>query len=411
MGTIEKDKQLNNDFFDDITMLQTDDLIVTSEVSPYYWHDEPEIDIIDEQLQKEHTKNHYTLVDLFCGAGGLSKGFEMTNRIQPILGVDIFRPAMETYRKNNPYTHTILGDIRKVSEETLRSITSNNPVNIIAAGVPCQGFSLSNRNRVANDVRNFLFLEVIRAVNELNPDIVVIENVSGMRSLENGQFIEIISDTLAKAGTEEGYHVEHGFLNAADFGVPQIRKRLFFVAVKKRIGKFAFPVGEYGPNKEKPYNTVRDAIGDLPQLKSGESSRRYRKVKLTDYQVLMRGNQKELYNHTAPNHPQETILRIGSTKPGEPMYPKYRQRIRLSWEIQSPTQLAGGIRPQFQFGHPASPRGLSVRERARLQSFPDDYMFMGGTVQGRVQTGNAVPPLLAKGLAMNIVKLLDDYYA
>lgn len=125
----------------------------------------------------------------------------------------------------------------------------------------------------------------------------------------------------------------------------------------------------------------------------------------------MRGNQKELFNHTAPNHPQETIQRIGSTKPGEPMYPKYRQRIRLSWDIQSPTQLAGGIRPQFQFGHPGSPRGLSVRERARLQSFPDDYMFMGGTVQGRVQTGNAVPPLLAKGLAMNIVKLLDDYYA
>ena len=111
-----------------------------------------------------------------------------------------------------------------------------------------------------------------------------------------------------------------------------------------------------------------------------------------------------LYNHTSPNHPEETIQKIMNTKPGEPMYPKFKQRIRLCYEKPSPTQLAGGIRPQFQFAHPEQHRGLSIRERARIQSFPDSYVFKGGTVQERVQTGNAVPPLLIYELTKQIAE-------
>jgi DNA (cytosine-5)-methyltransferase 1 len=107
-----------------------------------------------------------------------------------------------------------------------------------------------------------------------------------------------------------------------------------------------------------------------------------------------------------PNHPLETIEKIKNTKPGEPMYPKFKQRIRLAWDIQSPTQVSGGIRPQFQFGHPEDARGLTIRERCRIQSFPDDFIVKGGIVQGRVQTGNAVPPLLAKALAQAIKEYL-----
>ena len=114
----------------------------------------------------------------------------------------------------------------------------------------------------------------------------------------------------------------------------------------------------------------------------------------------------QLTNHKAPNHPQDTIEKIKNTKPGFPMYPKFKQRIRLAWDIQSPTQVSGGIRPQFQFGHPSDSRGLTIRERCRLQSFPDHFVVSGGIVQGRVQTGNAVPPFLAKAVALAFKKYL-----
>lgn len=382
----------------------TNKLVVTSEQSSYYWTKEPVINLVNSNKLED---NRFTLVDLFCGAGGLSKGFEMTHRFKPILGVDIFTCALDTYRRNNVDASTILGDIRNVSNEQFRQVLGNQKIDVVSAGIPCQGFSISNRNRITNDVRNFLFLEVIRFVNEFNPKVVVIENVSGMKSLENGQFIEAISHALMESGTMGGYSIKHGFLNAADFGVPQLRKRLFFVATRNDLTEFNFPKAQFGENAGKPYNTIRDAIGDLPYIESGEATTEYILEPQTEYQVLMRKDTNILYNHVSPRHPQETIDKIRHTLPGEPMYERYRQRIRLAWDIQSPTQLAGGIRPQFQFGHPEIARGLTVRERARIQSFPDDYEFLGGTVQGRVQTGNAVPPLLAKAIATQIFKVIE----
>lgn len=142
-------------------------------------------------------------------------------------------------------------------------------------------------------------------------------------------------------------------------------------------------------------------------LNSGESSKVYNSSPQSDYQKYLRKNSEELLNHVAPNHPKETVQKIKNTKPGEPMYPKFRQRIRLRLNDLSPTQICGGIRPQFQFGHPSQARGLTIRERARIQSFPDNYFFSGGIVQGRVQTGNAVPPLLAKSLAEQLINLFN----
>ena len=121
---------------------------------------------------------------------------------------------------------------------------------------------------------------------------------------------------------------------------------------------------------------------------------------------MRNGYEGKLTNHKAPNHPDATVARIANTPQGEPMYPKFRQRIRLAWDIQSPTQVSGGIRPQFQLGHPEDPRGLSIRERCRIQSFPDCFEVVGGFVQARVQTGNAVPPLLAKAVGLGILKYL-----
>ena len=274
---------------------------------------------------------------------------------------------------------------------------------LITGGVPCQGFSIANRKHNDKDERNYLFLEYMKFVETFDPDYIILENVSGMRSTAGGQFEKEIKSYMKSLG----YTPTVELLNAADFGVPQIRQRLIFVGVKQGRGlvkKYSFPKGEFKNN----YRTVLDAISDLPVLGNNEASVEYVSEPNNDYQYLMRGvgeiemieKPLGLFNHISPNHPQETIDRIATTEQGKPMYPKFKQRIRLKENAPSPTQLAGGIRPQFQFGHPSQNRGLTIRERARIQSFPDSYVFEGGMVQERVQTGNAVPPLLI----YNVVK-------
>lgn len=175
---------------------------------------------------------------------------------------------------------------------------------------------------------------------------------------------------------------------------------------------FEFPKPIFKPSE---YRTLADALSDLPSIKAGEKTNIYASSPKTEYQLLMRGidnqiNNKEadcLYNHDAPRHPQSTIDMIDKTVPGEPLYKKFQQKIRLRYDRPSPTQLTGGIRSSFQFGHPSDVRGLTTRERARIQSFPDSYEFKGGIVQERVQTGNAVPPLLIYAVAKEMYKMID----
>ena len=384
--------------------IMTKSIVSSVEKSSYYWNYSPHIDKKNIVLDS----NKYNVVDLFCGAGGISVGLDMTDRFQTILANDIYIPALKTYSFNNPKVSTILGDVRKIKEEQYKEVIGDKKVHLVTAGVPCQGFSLSNKKRHVEDERNFLFLEVIKFINLFNPDVVMIENVSGMKSLNKGSFVSDIKLELENAG--EGYRViEPQLLNAADYGVPQQRKRLIFLAVKNSLPNISYPKPTYGDNLI-PYRTVKDAIYDLPSLDNNDEKNRYSNKKLSEYSQFLRGEQKELLNHRSPKHPDSTIEKIKNTKPAEPMYEKYKQRIRLSWTIQSPTQVAGGIRPQFQFGHPEQNRGLSIRERARIQSFPDNYEFLGGIVQCRVQTGNAVPPLLAKAIGEEIVKVLDEHY-
>ena len=248
-----------------------------------------------------------------------------------------------------------------------------------------------------------LYKEFIRFVKILKPKVIVLENVSGMKS--TGDFVATIEKELSEAS---GMIVKSKLLFAPDYGVPQSRTRLMFVGIK---GEKQFDFSEiektHGKDKNKPYVTVKEAIGDLPDLLANETAINYVKEPLGEYQKFMRENVSDiLTNHKAPNHPKDVIEKIKNTVPETPMYPKFKQRIRLAWDIQSPTQVSGGIRPQFQFGHPSNNRGLTIRERCRLQSFPDNFFVTGGIVQGRVQTGNAVPPLLAKAVALAIKKYL-----
>lgn len=378
-----------------------------------------------ENLQYNPEK--YQMIDLFCGAGGFAVGCSMAG-FESIVGIDHFQPAMKTWTYNHPHALGCLGDIKQIDPLTIKEMLKAKgieKIHLITGGVPCQGFSRANRKHNDDDERNFLFLEYMKYVKTFDPDYIILENVSGMRSTAGGKF----EQEIIKCMEELDYNTKVDLLNAAEFGVPQIRQRLIFVGIKKHMGladSYIFPTGEYSAAIDKtllninklPCRTVYDAISDLPSLENGETKNTYDCDPITDYQRLMRGEilgtniepATALYNHAAPMHPDETISMIANTQPGKSMYAKFKQRIRLSLDTPSPTQLAGGIRPQFQFGHPTQARGLSIRERARIQSFPDSYVFKGGIVQERVQTGNAVPPLLIMALAKVIKADLDKKY-
>lgn len=388
---------------------------VPVEKSNYTYHDEFKI-IKSNSVTVEN--GELTMIDLFSGAGGFSVGCSWAG-FQSIMGIDYFEPAIQTWSYNHPKAVAILGDIKKVEAEEIKKLLPNiKEIDLITGGVPCQGFSLANRKHNTEDERNYLFLDFMRIVKELSPKAIIIENVSAIRSRGDGKFEKEILQSFSEAG----YKGVVQTLNAADYGVPQIRERVFFVGLRNGK-KFEFPKPKFSNFNKislfdkplKPYRTVKDAISDLPPLRSHENSDKYddSSVNLLEFQKMMRGVTKELekkeclelFNHVAPKHDNATLERIKRTEQGMPMYEKFKQRIRLKFDKPSPTQLAGGIRPQFQFGHPEQIRGLTVRERARIQSFPDSYKFLGGTVQERVQTGNAVPPLLV----YEIVKELKKY--
>jgi len=380
-----------------IELMNVWDKHVKVEENGYYYKANP---LIENRF--EFVSNKPIVVELFSGCGGTSVGFEMAG-YQIALGCDIHQPSIQTFKRNHPKSSTILGDVNNVTSEMIRESIGFNNIDVLIAGVPCQGFSLNNRKRHEGDERNLLYKEFVRFVRDLKPKSLVLENVSGMAS--TGNFVKNIEEELSEAG---GMKVRSKLLFAPDYGVPQSRTRLVFVGVKDKEFDFNSILKTHGKETGVPYITIREAIGDLPRLMSKQSASEYTIEPFSDYQKMMRKGIKknELTNHRAPNHPQATIEKINNTKPGEPMYPRFKQRIRLAWNIQSPTQVSGGIRPQFQFGHPEDSGRLTIRERCRIQSFPDYFYVEGGIVQGRVQTGNAVPPLLAKAVALALKKYL-----
>ncbi|MHB1147490.1 MAG: DNA cytosine methyltransferase [Lutibacter sp.] len=372
------------------------DTSIKVEENGYYWNKEPIF-----KKGNNITTEKPIVAELFCGCGGTSLGFEMAG-FETVLGCDIHTPSIQTFQANHPDCSTITGDVKKVNPEVIKELLNGRQLDVLIGGIPCQGFSLNNRKRHENDDRNFMYKEFAKFVEVLQPTVVVLENVSGMKS--TGNFVNDIEAHLSQIGNMK---VKSKLLYAPDYGVPQKRTRLVFVGIRDKKFDFNDIIKTHGPNTDNNYVTIKDAIGDLPSLKTKETKSKYQKMPFSNFQELMRLNTNgSVSNHTAPNHPLATIEKIKNTKPGEPMYERFKQRIRLAWDILSPTQVSGGIRPQFQFGHPEDNRGLSIRERCRIQSFPDNFIVKGGTVQARVQTGNAVPPLLAKAVALAIKKYL-----
>lgn len=346
-------------------------------------------------------------IDLFSGAGGLSKGF-IDVGINVLVGVDNDAAALKTFERNHPGSIGLNADLsQKETFDEIKRLIGNRRVDIIIAGPPCQGFSLTGP-RNFDDPRNKLYLAVIEMVRMFEPECFIIENVPGMATMYKGQ----VKDEVLNRFRSMGYNVECQILCAADFGVPQKRKRLVFMGLKSKYGAPEFPIPYLD---EEHYITCREALDDLPsrEFELGMEVDVYTREPRTAYQKRMRKNAKELYNHVATAHKQfvkDTIALVpegGNWKdlpPGVGESRKFNEAwTRYDGNKPSKT-IDTGHRNHFHYEYNRVP---TIRENARLQSFPDDFVFLGTKTQQNRQVGNAVPPLLGEALAKKLLEIMN----
>ena len=339
------------------------------------------------------------IIDLFCGCGGLSKGFEMAG-FEPMLAIDMWEDAVKTYNHNHSKPVAVCEDIHNWSNEYLEEIAKKREVVGVVGGPPCQGYSTVG-TRDVNDPRNHLYLEYCRVVEILKPDFFVLENVKGLTTLAGGAF----RDDIIKRFGDLGYEISYEVINAAQYGVPQNRWRVFFVGIRGR--KFVFPK----PNKKEL--TCADALSDLPKptLQDGlDSIYEYTSDPQNSFQKRMRKNSNCVFNHQVTMHSDQTVQIIkmipdgGSIKdlPSEFWeVRKYNKAFERMSSNRPSNTVDTGHRNYFHYSENRIP---TVRENARLQSFPDAFEFLGSKTSQYKQVGNAVPPLLAYAVAKEIKK-------
>lgn len=327
-----------------------------------------------------------TMIDLFAGAGGLSHGFRMAG-FMPVFAVEFDKDAAASYRANNPGTEVFADDVHKLS--------SFKPyrAEVVIGGPPCQGFSPLGKMSAGNDrkdehsLMNALCMELLRAVKDVHPKAFVMENVPEfLRSAEFDLFCRLVE--------AEGYGIAHGILNAEDFGVPQRRRRGFTIGIRDGLASLPEPTGKI--------MTVRDAIGDLPLIPDGDSlhiPRNPTEKSLERYrQIPPGGNRFDLMKKRPDICPRCWLeKRNGSTDVFG----------RLEWDKPALTIRTEFFKPEKgRYLHPQADRPITHREAARLQTFPDDYLFRGSKIQIAKQIGNAVPPKLAFHVAMKLRRLI-----
>lgn len=344
-------------------------------------------------------------IEIFSGAGGMSVGATMAG-VDIKLAIEIDKYAAMTYSLNHKETAVLNKDIRKVKSIPIKKSKEGT---ILFGGPPCQGFSLSNqRTRNMDNENNWLFEEYIRIAKLWRPDWIVLENVSGLLLTENGFFLEKIIKKL----TRIGYTINYKLLNASDYGVPQKRERLFIVG-SINGESYHFP-------KPKKANkiTVKEALNDLPILDNGtlEHELPYRSRPISGYSKLLRGGLKTSKNHYVTRNSDLVIKRYSFIPQGgnwedipRKLMANYKDHKRCHGGVyhrlkeDEPSVVIGNYRKNMLV-HPTEARGLSVREAARLQSFPDWFEFKGFLGDQQQQVGNAVPPLLAKEVFKMILK-------
>ena len=362
-----------------------------------------------------HIKNNeLTVIDLFSGAGGLSRGF-LDAGYNVVLGIDADEMALKTFKENHGKTCAMKLDLFnhdnvKVIEEKFNELVkdmgmSNKKLDVLVGGPPCQGFSLAG-SRKADDKRNTLYTAMVKTAELLRPRAVVLENVPGLLTLYGG----VAAKSIKEDFTNLGYTVKPQILYAPEYGVPQIRKRVFFVCLLNSEEEFEFPTPVL---QEGQFVTCEDAIGDLPSLENtmGSQEEEYPVNALTEYQKKMRKNSFKLYNHVGTKHTDKTVKLIAMVPEGKnykALPEEYRCQFNFNealtrYHSKKPSRtIDTGHRTHFHYKYNRIP---TVRENARLQSFPDDFIFYGNKAQQYKQVGNAVPPILGYHLALK----LKDY--
>lgn len=371
------------------------------------------------------------IFDLFCGTGGFSKGFENASAgsFETVLGIDILPKSVETFRLNHPKALGLHEDIRKIRCEELQSHLKlkRGTLGVIIGGPPCQGFSSIRpfRSSALDDPRNTLFEQFANFVNFFRPRALVIENVVGLATHNNGDTISQMMECFEALG----YDCDWRILNAANFGVPQRRERLIFIGVEKG-GRFQFPEPTHLSNGStiglkdrsrmliphddlftrlhplRPAVTVMDAIGDLPPIPSGGFAIEYQQPAQNDYQRNRRNGSEELKLHFSTAHTTKMLEIIRHSGRNISSIPKHLITSgfsscysRLDGDKPSVTITVNFVHPSSnRCIHPVCDRALTPREGTRLQSFDDEFLFAGNRAQVVKQIGNAVPPLLGRAI-------------
>lgn len=358
-------------------------------------------------------KKQFTCVDLFSGAGGLSRGFYDAG-YNVVLGVDFDDAALQTFKANHGNAEAMKLDL--FDHNNINAIVDflkekNIKLDVLVGGPPCQGFSIAGP-RDMNDKRNTLYLAMVKLAATLKPQAVVLENVPGMIQTNGGIGAKRIIEDFA----EIGYKMTPKLLYAPDYGIPQIRKRVFFVGLRDSESAFEFP--EPFVNSE-DYVTCEDAISDLPPLQTaegeiiyGEEVQEYETEPKTEYQKIMRKNSKSVRNHIGSIPIEKTKKMISLVPEGKNykalpeeyrgMY-KYHEALTRYNSKKPSLTINTGHRSHFHYKYNRIP---TVRESARLQSFPDDFIFYGNKSQQYKQVGNAVPPMLGQVVAKKLLEYL-----
>lgn len=372
-----------------------------------------------------------TAIDLFAGAGGLSEGFRQAG-FNILAANDFDEYAEATFRLNHPETAFLSGPIQQIAAADFLSVANirKGELDVLLGGPPCQAFSVYNHQRGLHDDRSGLFREYLRIVEGLEPRFVVMENVTGIMSIAGGHAVTEIIQSLESLG----YHVEPQILKAEEFGVPQERRRIFFVGSRSQ-DRIVWPEPTHGTSalgpvfslSQLPLVTVEEAIGDLTPLSIEEGSEEadYLAPPLSEYQAKLRDGAKVLYNHVVPTLQAINLKRLkyipqgGSWRdiPYELLPAGMKQAKRSDH-----TKRYGRLHPQglastiltkcdLHWGayiHPWQERTITVREAARFQSFPDKMRFLGPRGEQYRQVGNAVPPLLARAVAETIADMANE---
>lgn len=355
------------------------------------------------------------VIDLFCGCGGFSYGFQQAG-FEILMGIDIWQDATITYQHNFPRATVINGDIEQIFSKQIEEklCIDKNDIDVIIGGPPCQGFSVSGK-RIIDDPRNKLYKSFVRLVDEINPKVFIMENVPGLIRLFGGK----VKDQVLEDFSRLGYEVKVEQLSSEMFGVPQQRKRVFFVGTNKKKIKntkeFVFPKAKYGNGLLNPI-TCEEAISDLdfvPNDVSLGEDIEYCLPAQSEYQKIMRKGSKSIKNHSITIHKEKTKEIIGMVPDGGnykdlPEELQDTRKVHIAWTRMNSKKpcftIDTGHNHHFHYKENRVP---TVRESARIQSFPDRFEFIGIKTSQLKQVGNAVPPLMAKAIAEEIKNVIE----